>query len=38
MQAIYYLKKRKTIFLKLVFSDGTNPALNIQEKSNYFTG
>ena len=32
MQAIYYLKTQNNI-LKLVFSDGTNPALNIQEKA-----
>ncbi|SUK62564.1 NTPase [Staphylococcus aureus] len=33
MQAIYYLKKTQNNILKLVFSDGTNPALNIQEKA-----
>ena len=32
MQAIYYLKNAKQYF-KTCFSDGTNPALNIQEKA-----
>ena len=35
MQAIYYLKNAKQYF-KTCFSDGTNPALNIQEKQLFY--